>query len=498
MKPEGFLNNSYDSQLRHIMVEQSPDGILIINPDDLGFYDFNTAAYTMHGFTREEFSQLKVYDLDISGKTTQDQERTDLVMAGEIVSFETTHSTASGGLIYLHVTVQAIEVQETRKVHATWRNITSQKESEELLRKSEEKYRRIFENIQDTYYEATFEGVLIEVSPSIENLSQGQYKRADLIGRSLVDFYAHIEERHIFLDKILKNGYISDYEFHIINKDGTVVPCSISSKIQLDAEGTPEKIIGTLRNIEDRKNTENKLARQTAELQELNAMKDKFFSIIAHDLRSPFTVISGFTELLLNKISSIPLTESKAYLELIHSSAKQTVYLLENLLLWSTTQSGNIDFQPGVFKVSDALEGQLQLMNIQAFKKGIKLTSTITNEPEVLADKNMVNTILRNLLTNAIKYTPRGGTIGISARPTVLGALEISVEDNGIGIPGYSLESIFQITSKQATPGTENEKGSGFGLILCKEFVEKNGGRIWVESQFGSGSIFRFTLPLAK
>jgi signal transduction histidine kinase/ligand-binding sensor domain-containing protein len=231
------------------------------------------------------------------------------------------------------------------------------------------------------------------------------------------------------------------------------------------------------------------------ELNELNASKDKFFSIIAHDLKTPFNTIIGFSNILKEEIGSGEIRKLEESAEIINTSAVQTLRLLENLLEWANSQRGKINFNPLSFNLSQLIQEEFLMINDMASGKNIELRSLIPDSLTVLADKNMIRTVLRNLITNALKFTHKNGLVEVSSI-TSLKHLEIAVSDNGIGISQESIAKLFRIDSNLSTRGTENEKGTGLGLILCKEFVEKHGGTIWVESNEGEGSTFKFTLPI--
>lgn len=233
-------------------------------------------------------------------------------------------------------------------------------------------------------------------------------------------------------------------------------------------------------------------------LQELNTTKDKFFSIIAHDLRNPFGGIMGLSEIMElklaeNKIEDVP--EFKKYTQMIFSTSKTAFELLNNLMQWARSQTGEINFDPQKIPVETMISDTIQLVEGIAFKKNITIEKVLNNTQTIYADISLTNTVLRNLLTNAIKFTPHNGKITVSAQEKDE-FLEITVMDNGVGIDPKYMNKIFRIDSKFSSLGTDKEKGTGLGLILCKEFVEKQGGTIWVESELGKGSKFIFTLPI--
>ncbi|MCD4791991.1 MAG: hybrid sensor histidine kinase/response regulator [Bacteroidales bacterium] len=247
------------------------------------------------------------------------------------------------------------------------------------------------------------------------------------------------------------------------------------------------------------KKSRDALKKAEHELQISNASKDKFFTIIAHDLKSPFNAILNFSELLLTNFEKFNVEKQKELIGFIHQSGMNTYKLLENLLLWSSSQRGIIDFSPKLKKLYTISKETVEFLNHTAVAKTITLKNEISDSIYVMADKEMLVTILRNLLSNAIKFTPKGGIITINANKITnennQNYIEISVNDNGIGIPKEKQSQLFQIGESMSTKGTENEGGTGLGLILCKEFVEKHGGKIKVDSEENKGSTFTFTIP---
>lgn len=240
--------------------------------------------------------------------------------------------------------------------------------------------------------------------------------------------------------------------------------------------------------------THLELQQQKRNLKELNATKDKFFSIIAHDLKSPLNQLLGLSEILQKEIKSDKQGEVVRYAHLINESAKSGRLLLENLLEWSRSQSGMLNYRPEELDLKKITEEVRQLNEHNANQNKVELKSKVKEGTVAFADKNMIMTILRNLISNGIKFTKRGGKIILSAKKSN-GIVTYSVIDNGIGIKTEDLKKLFRIDINPNSIGTSQEKGTGLGLILCKEFVEKNGGRIWVESKLGEGSTFKFTIP---
>ena len=263
--------------------------------------------------------------------------------------------------------------------------------------------------------------------------------------------------------------------------------------VAIDSDITKIKLV----EIEKEKQRQE-IALQRDQLQLLNATKDKFFSIIAHDLKSPFNSILGFSNLLIRnaKNNNFDYEKNLVYAKLIFDSANIAFTLLENLLTWSQSQRGVIEYNPDKFDLKKNIDRIISMYSNVALKKEINLSSVINKSLHVYADKEMVLTALRNLISNAIKFSFPNSKIIISAKKEKE-YLIVSVSDTGIGISENAVKKLFEIDGGIQTEGTAKEKGTGLGLILCKEFVEKNNGKIWVESIKGEGSTFSFSIPNA-
>ena len=246
--------------------------------------------------------------------------------------------------------------------------------------------------------------------------------------------------------------------------------------------------------ITNRKQTEEALKESEARLRELNATKDKFFSIIAHDLRNPFNSIIGFSDLLTKQVQKKDYEGIANYSQIILNSSQRAMDLLMNLMDWSRMQTGRIEFVPECIDLGELTNEVLKLLNNSSQQKSITVSTELPPLVFVLADRQMISTVLRNLISNAIKFAHTGGKICISARPEKKEWV-ISIADNGVGLKKEAIDKLFRIDQSCSTSGTQNEKGTGLGLLLCKEFVEKHNGRIWIESEVGKGSRFHFSVP---
>jgi len=239
------------------------------------------------------------------------------------------------------------------------------------------------------------------------------------------------------------------------------------------------------------------LEKQKKELIELNATKDKFFSIIAHDLRSPISTLISLSEMLRTDIDQLTGIETHEILSSLHNLSRNYLKLLDNLLQWARMQTGRMQANPEKFDLLWVIDEVFRFYKTTAFEKHVNLINHVGGEIIVCADKNMIKTVLRNLVSNALKYTAMDGNVELGIR-MLPGFIEVFVKDNGLGMTDEMVEKLFRLDTTFSTVGTANEKGTGLGLILCKEFIEKNHGTIMVESKYGYGSTFRFTLPMSE
>ena len=366
-------------------------------------------------------------------------------------------------------------------------------QAEEKLKESEEKCRLIVENSAESIALIDKTGKYLFLNNASAKLLNGVPE--DIIGKSLHDTFPE-KQADEMLNSIYeviksKKGLYGETKVTVNSGErwylANVQPCfDISENINAAV------VIST--DITDRKEAENELKKSREHLRELNTTKNKFFSLLGHDLRSPFNSIIGFSEILYNETEAFSKAEIKKIAEGIYNTSRETYNLLNNLLEWSGTQTGRIKFEPVKTGIYDIVISTVDLLNDTAKKKDISVSVDIPEHLQVFADRNMTTTVVRNLLSNAIKFTHKKGSIKIGAQDTGK-SVEIFIADTGVGIKPEDIKKLFRIDASFSKPGTAKEKGTGLGLIICKEFIAINNGDIRVESEIGKGSRFIVRLP---
>ena len=377
-----------------------------------------------------------------------------------------------------------------------------------------QKYTELYNYAPSGYFTLSKEGEIIELNPCGANILG---KEIQQLKSSMFGFFVSDETKPIFnsfLRKVFSSkgegsceitlstdGNFPMYVYlnGIVNKNGD--HCFVNMMDITDRKLAAELLIANkelaFQNKEKQKWAEELFNsnKELKQLLQLNSDKDLFISILAHDLRSPFQGLLSLSGLLTENIRQHDFSEIETLVNQINISAQNTYKLLEDILMWAKTQSGKIPFEPQKLSFKDICKDILGNLRPIAEAKGIKINYVSDNEIIIFADIDMLKAILRNLISNAIKFTDNGGTININAEQTHPN-ITISVSDNGIGIPPDNLLKLFDISQIQTTTGTANEKGTGLGLVLCRQFIEKHGGKIWVVSEDGKGSEFKFTLPI--
>ncbi|MFP4528782.1 MAG: PAS domain S-box protein [Candidatus Kapaibacterium sp.] len=485
--------------------------------------DGNRAAEKMIGAKRDQLIGKKMLDLDLLPKKYLPLAAANLARA--LLGMKTGPDEfelrcRDGRLIETEITTYPVKINNRTVVLGIARDITERKQAEKALRESEEKYRATVEQSAEGIYIMDIESrKIIETNPTLQDLLG--YSSAELIGRPVYDIVGHqqsdvdwhikkvIGERQMKIDErqyIRKNGEPVDVEVSgsIITYSGKTALLVVSRDItdRKQAEQEMKKLIEELRisNVTIEKNANElielneKLKDSEEKLKDLNERKDKFFSIIAHDLKSPFQGFLTLSKGLTMRADSLEKDEITEIADDMYESASNLFKLLENLLLWSRLQRRTIEIEPDYFMLNEIVDENIKLFGQAARNKNIGMVNKVSDSAFVYADMKMADTIIRNLMSNAIKFTREGGKITISANKKD-SMIHIAVQDTGVGIEPERIEKLFKIGGKTSTFGTANEKGTGLGLALCRELVEKNLGTIMAESRPGKGTKFIFTLP---
>lgn len=357
-----------------------------------------------------------------------------------------------------------------------------------------EQFHQLISNFFDILVLIDRKGCQHYVSSSSEKILG--YKPDELLGVSVIDSFIHPEDQESAragLRNIINEGKNGGTQYRHRHKSGGWVYLEAFGTNQLDNPSV-RSVVLNVRDITERKKTEAELQESRRRLKDLNATKDRLFSIIGHDLRNPVGSILGLSELMLEQLRTGDYAGLERYTKMIHHSSSNAVDLLSNLLAWARSQTGGLRYQPRPVDLETLAARTIDLLGNAAGQKAITLENRIPAGTEARADPFMIELIIRNLLSNGIKFTPDNGTVAIGTRESPL-ETTVFVEDSGVGIPEEDADRLFLPECSHSTEGTRNEAGTGLGLLLCKEFVEMHGGSIRVDSIRGEGSTFSFTIP---
>ncbi len=360
-------------------------------------------------------------------------------------------------------------------------------EQKEKVEESEVKLASTISSIDDLVFVLDSKGYFQE----FYNLGKHRaiYEEAGVVmGKCFVDveFPGAVESLSKAFKALKKENTVQEFDY-FIEKDREVFWFNAKISPRRNMEGELSGITIVARDITERKKAEE-------QLKELNATKDTFFSILAHDLKNPFSSLHSMSELIIRDYQDLEEEDKLLVLNNIHKQTELIYNLLENLLTWSKSQSGRIEYSPEKFNLSKLVEVNMNLHQVPAGEKGVVISSNVKENFQAYGDREMINTVIRNLINNAVKFSYEGGLVEVEIQSKD-SMFEVMVRDTGTGISDENVNKIFLIDQKFKTPGTSGETGTGLGLVLCMDFIQKNRGEIWCKSELGKGSSFHFTIP---
>jgi signal transduction histidine kinase len=499
---------------RETLVETLPDGILVLDAQNR-IQDINGAA----------LSFLGIRNKNIIGFHAQSVGASESKLLNAVIDYETKDQTAeiqsNNEIKTYRILKHTIKSQKGSRlvvIHDITEQITWQKEiqaGEERYRQISTMFRLLADNTEDFLWAKDINNQYTFVNKTMCDRLLMAESVLDPIGKT-DDYFARREreahpenpEWHTFGEICAETDVLTVNEGKPMQFDefgniqGKFLFLDVHKAPIRDESGNLIGVVGTGRDVtltkqleNERSNTLELLQKSEDNLHKINAEKDKFFSIIAHDLKSPFSAFLGITEIMAEDLPSLTLAQIQEMAFLLRQSATNLYQLLENLLEWSMMQRHITRFDPKPFLLSPKIKESLHLVVESANKKGIEFSYAISDDLKVYADENMLKSTIRNLATNAMKFTAKGGKISVVARQENGNGVEISIRDSGIGMNKDMLDKLFHIDEYTSREGTDGEPSTGLGLLLCKDFIEKHGGKIWAESEEGKGSVFHFNLP---
>jgi PAS domain S-box-containing protein len=486
------LSEEKFSKLFHL----NPSACGLNDLETLKYVEVNEAFYTLLGFDKDEVIGKTAIELGILPVEARNSIMIKADTNGIIINAEATLVAKNGDIKQVLLSAENIYVQDKEFRFTVVQDVTARKLAENAVQISETRYRRLFESAKDGILILDAEsGMIKDVNPFlIEMLG---YSKEEFIEKAIweIGFFGDLVANKDKFIKLQQDEYVRYENLPLETAYGKTINVEFVSNVYLVDD---RKVIQcNIRDITERRIADEALKKSEEALQKLNATKDKFFSIIAHDLKSPFNSIMGFSELLVEQVKNKDYNGIEKFAGIILNSSQRAVDLLMNLMEWSRSQTGRMEFIPEYFELVDFMGEILFMFDDIAGQKSIIIKKNLPSKIPVFADKAMINTVIRNLVSNAIKFTKTGGEIIITATEKQNEIL-VSVKDNGVGIPHSAVDKLFRIDENYTTSGTNKEQGTGLGLILCKEFIEKHGGKIWVESEEGKGSMFSFIIPTGK
>lgn len=489
--------------LLEMVWDRTQDGMLMTDSDGL-IVAVNAAFCALTNMNEHElvgFPFTVIYDGDTDRKAIFDT-YLELVRLQQIPKkYEQELHLNSGRRVFVEIITSTL-VDEAQEVYVLteYRDISDRKRLEHAQHLSETRYRLLFENAVLPMYESSIDGKLTNANLAMIALL-GYDSFEEVLSLNLErDVYVVPEQRVTFLDRIQTGSEGRPAELQLKRKDGSVIIVLAHSRILRDERGTVVGFEGVLENITEQKELEQqvqanikKLEANREELTRLNAQKDKILAIVSHDLRSPFSSILGFCDLLKSEFTTLTDKEKMEYIGYINEAAMQQLAMVNSILDWSRLETGRINMRVQPLDLRSLVSTVATSMLGLAMKKGIAIRYTVPEETVLPADEQLIRRLLLNLIGNALKFTPNNGTVSIDVTADTAGQLVMTVSDTGVGIPAEDLGKLFRIEEKYSRQGLQGENGTGLGLPMCYEIMKKHNGTIEAVSEEGHGTSFILT-----
>ena len=473
------------------MFSDAPLGIAMIDSVTGKINEMNQMFAKIAGGTVSEMADIDWISITHPDDIQLDLDNMALLVKGEINGFqmEKRYIRPDGSIVWINMTISHLIKEENMPLRhlCMIEDITERKESAELI----EMLKKSIDVIPEGAYWMDIDLNFVYINEA-GSKSLG-YSNEELIGKSVMKVNPSVTPDGIvkLRELLISKGISKDETIHR-RKDGSEFPVEISTTyVKYENK---EIFCGIAIDITERKKAEKEIILKNEELGKINAEKDKFFSILAHDLRSPFNGFLGLTDIIATELHGMTLDEIQEIALMLNKSATNLYTLLGNLLEWSRIQRGLISVNPESFLLLPKISDSLKLIIESAQNKEIKLNFDIPEDFKVFTDANILEVIIRNLTNNAVKFTPKGGSINVAAKSTTDNFVQISIKDTGIGMNKQMIDDLFKLNVDTRRTGTGGEASTGLGLIICKDLIEIIGGRLWIESQEGKGCEFHFAI----
>ncbi len=497
------LNNEIElrKETEHLLYESenkfrqifslSPLAIAISDYPSGKIIDLNEQFCKMTGFEREYLIGKTSLELQLTDTKNKNSQTGELTGKNRVLGYEVSFRSGNGELKHILLNSATIRLKDELKIITVFSDITQIINDQSKIRKLS----TAIENSENTIIITNNDGDIEYANPAF--IKTSGYTLEEVIGSKTSILKSDCHDPSFFKsmwDTIL-SGKTWKGEICNKKKNGELYWVSASVSPVIDPySDTVINFVVIKEDITKKKQQIEGLTRSEEQLRNLNATKDKFFSIIGHDLIDPFSALIGFSNILTDALKSKNIDDSLEYASYIHQSAQRVFNLLQNLLIWSKTQSGKINHKPMLVKINELVAETLMVFQTNAMSKGIDIRIEIDEGTKAVIDYNMIGTVIRNMVMNSIKFTGNGGLIVLKANNRD-GFLNLTVSDTGCGISEKHMGQLFMLDKTFSTKGSNDEAGTGLGLIICKEFIEIHKGTIWAESIEGKGSDFHFQIP---